>query len=108
MTRPHGVGSQASPIRSASPSAWCGLGTVGQLSHGSPAPSLSLSSIGDGLCDIGTGVLFLPSLDPPDQVSTCTPSFDVAVAAGSRLKLPALARTGSGRRDKDRITLVCE
>ena len=63
--------------------------------------------VGDGLCDIGTGVLFLPPLEPVAQTSTCTPSIDVVVAVGSRLKLPALARTGSARRDKDTLRLVC-
>jgi cysteine-rich repeat protein len=63
--------------------------------------------VGDGRCDIGTGVLFLPPLEAVAQTSACTPSIDVAVAAGRRLKLPALARTGSGRRDKDTLRLVC-
>jgi hypothetical protein len=63
--------------------------------------------IGDGLCDVGTGVLFDPPLEPAAQVSTCTPSVDVVVAAGTRLKLPARARTGSGRRDNDMVRLVC-
>jgi len=62
---------------------------------------------GDGLCDLGTGVLFVPPLEPAGQVSTCTPSVDVVVAAGTRLKLPARARTGSGRRDNDMVRLVC-
>jgi cysteine-rich repeat protein len=64
--------------------------------------------VGDGLCDIGTGVLYLPPLEQAAQASACTPSVDLVVAVGERLKLPALARTGSGRRDKDRVTLVCE
>lgn len=63
--------------------------------------------VGDGLCDVGTGVLFDPPLEPEAQASACTESVDVVVAAGTRLKLPARARTGSGRRDSDVLLLVC-
>jgi hypothetical protein len=61
----------------------------------------------DGACDIGTGALFVPPLDPADQLSTCTPGVDIAVDVGARLKLPALVRQGTGHRDRDMVTLIC-
>ena len=63
--------------------------------------------LGDGLCDIGTGVEFDPPLDATTQESTCTPSEDIIVDAGTKLKLKSFARRVTERPDKDRLMLVC-
>jgi cysteine-rich repeat protein len=66
---------------------------------------------GDGVCDIGTGVVFFPPLDPADlggaQLSICTPGVDVVVQAGAVLKLRSRATQNSGRQDKDALVLTC-
>jgi cysteine-rich repeat protein len=66
---------------------------------------------GDGICDIGTGVLFFPPLDPADQggaqLSTCTPGVDVVVQAGAVLKLRSRAAQNTGKKDKDALVLTC-
>lgn len=66
---------------------------------------------GNGLCDIGTGVVFTPPLDPAilggDQITSCTPGTDVVVPAGSSLKLLTLIRRDGLRTDKDRLRLIC-
>ena len=66
---------------------------------------------GDGICDIGTGVVFFPPLDPADQggaqLSACTPGVDVVVQAGATLKLRSRATQNTGAQDKDAIVLVC-
>jgi cysteine-rich repeat protein len=58
---------------------------------------------GNGICDMGTGVLFSPPLD----LSACTASIDVAVKAGRSLSLRSLTRQTSGRSDRDQLLLVC-
>jgi cysteine-rich repeat protein len=61
--------------------------------------------LGDGRCDIGTGVEF----DPPlDELGVCTPGQDIVVDAGTKLKLRSFVRRNSGRPDRDRLMLVCE
>ncbi len=68
---------------------------------------------GNGLCDIGTGVVFTPPLDPAilggDQITTCTPGTDVVVPTGDKLKLRTLIRRSEDglRKDKDRLRLIC-
>jgi hypothetical protein len=64
--------------------------------------------LGDGRCDVGTGVEFDPALDPGDQLGTCTPGEDIVVDAGSKLKLRSFVRRNVGRADRDRLMLVCE
>jgi cysteine-rich repeat protein len=65
----------------------------------------------DGFCDVGTGVLFFPNLDPAnlggDQVATCSPSQDIIVAAGTRLRLKSKTRRVIGRSDRDAVRLRC-
>ncbi len=68
---------------------------------------------GDGICDIGTGVVFDPPLVPADnggeQVLQCTPSVSIAVPKGDRLRLKAHVRRPEGLRgDKDVMRLTCE
>jgi cysteine-rich repeat protein len=69
---------------------------------------------GDGVCDIGTGVVFSSPLDPPDmagdQVAICTPGVDVVVALGSTLKLRSIVRREGAfpDRDIDTLRLVCK
>jgi cysteine-rich repeat protein len=67
---------------------------------------------GDGICDVGTGVLFDPPLDPQDQggdqISPCTPGKDIVVSAGARLKLRSLVHRTTGKRDRDMVRLLCE
>jgi cysteine-rich repeat protein len=71
----------------------------------------SFFGAGNGACDIGTGVVFSPPLDPAalggEQVSPCTPSLDVVVPAGRRLALRARSRQASGVGDYDTVKLVC-
>jgi cysteine-rich repeat protein len=64
--------------------------------------------LGNGRCDIGTGVEFDPPLDGADQVGTCTPGQDIVVDAGSKLNLRSFVRRGSGPPDRDHLLLVCE
>jgi hypothetical protein len=64
--------------------------------------------LGNGRCDVGTGVEFDPPLDPGDQLSTCTPGEDIVVDAGAKLKLRSFVRRSVGRPDRDRLLLVCE
>ncbi len=64
--------------------------------------------LGDGRCDIGTGVEFSPPLDLEDQLGTCTPGQDIVVDAGTKLTLKSFVRRESGRADRDRLLLVCE
>jgi hypothetical protein len=69
--------------------------------------------LGDGRCDIGTGVEFNPPLnataDPVTQKQTCTDGLDVAVDVGTKLKLRSFVRRTPGKKpDKDRLMLVCE
>jgi cysteine-rich repeat protein len=65
----------------------------------------------DGVCDIGTGILFTPALEPADlagaQAATCTPGVDVVVPVGGRLNLGARVRSTTGRPDGDRIRVAC-
>lgn len=63
---------------------------------------------GDGACDIGTGVQFAPPLVAADQAAPCTAGTDVVVPVGSRLRLRARLTQADARRDKDKLTLVCE
>jgi hypothetical protein len=64
--------------------------------------------LGDGRCDIGTGVEFAPPLDAADQVAICTPGQDIVVDAGTKLKLSSFIRRTSGPADRDRLTLKCD
>ena len=66
----------------------------------------------DGMCDIGTGVVFTPPLNPSylggDQLVTCTPGVDVVVPVGSQLRLKAeISRQRPPRRDRDLLRLFC-
>jgi cysteine-rich repeat protein len=62
--------------------------------------------LGDGICDIGTGVQFNdPTLAATD--TACTPGQDIVLDAGTKLNLKSYVRRQSGRADKDRLTLVC-
>ncbi|NQY92345.1 MAG: hypothetical protein HRT46_11915, partial [Deltaproteobacteria bacterium] len=65
----------------------------------------------NGFCDVGTGVLFFPNLDPAnlggEQVATCSPSQDIIVAAGTRLRLKSKTRRVIGRSDRDAVRLRC-
>jgi cysteine-rich repeat protein len=63
---------------------------------------------GDGRCDIGAGVEFDPPLNAGDQATACTPSVDVVVDAGRKLKLSSHIRRTTGSPDNDRLVLVCE
>ncbi len=63
---------------------------------------------GNGICDIATGVLFDPALDPGDQTTVCTtPSVAIVVPAGGKLKLLSRVTRVSGTQDKDAVLLVC-
>lgn len=66
---------------------------------------------GDGVCDIGSGVVFSPPLDTGTQVSPCTEAVDVVVPVGRRLKLNGLAArataTPKPARDRDALHLTC-
>ncbi len=66
---------------------------------------------GDGVCDIGAGVVFAPPLDVSTQVAPCTEPVDVVVPAHGRLRLsvrvkqaPTSTRPG---RDNDVLRLSC-
>jgi cysteine-rich repeat protein len=61
--------------------------------------------LGDGACDIGTGVLFT---SPFDDLDTCTDTVDVVLPTFTRAKLRARVTRGSSReRDDDLLRLVC-
>lgn len=62
---------------------------------------------GDGICDVGTGVLFSSPLDPGDQVSTCTSGVDVVVPVGGRLRLRSVVHRTTGPGDADHMKLIC-
>ncbi|MFQ5353253.1 MAG: hypothetical protein ACE5D3_09325, partial [Candidatus Binatia bacterium] len=66
----------------------------------------------NGFCDIGTGVLFFPRLDPADQggdqLLPCTDDVDVVVQAGTTLRLKSWTRRVIGRGDRDRLRLICK
>jgi hypothetical protein len=64
--------------------------------------------LGNGRCDVGTGVEFDPPLDGADQLATCTPGQDIVVDAGTKLKLRSFVRRDDGAPDRDRLLLVCE
>ena len=64
---------------------------------------------GNGVCDIGTGVVFSPPLDTATQLGPCTEPVDVIVPVGGQLRLKArTARTTPNRlRDSDVLQLSC-
>ncbi|RMD84050.1 MAG: hypothetical protein D6815_05035, partial [Candidatus Dadabacteria bacterium] len=66
---------------------------------------------GDGICDIGTGVVFTTPLTPADlggnQTAVCTPGIDVVVPAGGKLRLRSWVRRLTGRGDRDALILRC-
>jgi len=66
---------------------------------------------GDGVCDIGSGVVFGPALDAATQVAPCTQPVDVMVPVGGKLRLRSRAKVAlpakRPTRDNDALRLSC-
>jgi len=85
----------------------CRLGVRGKICSEDQECDTHLGA-GNGVCDIATGVLFVPPLDPGDQSNICTiPSVAIVVPAGGKLKLLSRVTRASGSQDKDAVLLVC-
>jgi cysteine-rich repeat protein len=64
---------------------------------------------GDGICDVATGVAYLPPLDATvNQLSPCTSGRPVVVPVGGRLTMKNyVRRVGALRGDRDTVRLFC-
>ncbi|TFH23425.1 MAG: DUF4215 domain-containing protein [Myxococcales bacterium] len=63
----------------------------------------------DGICDVATGVAYLPPLaGASNQLASCTPGQPVVVPVGARLSMKSYVRRDGGLRgDRDNVRLRC-